>query len=368
MIFDGTLLKHLLAKFETYKIMYSKGFYKLAVLFNSPQTVYQSSRVAPFSKHDEKKNRVDVNFFLLNGFGYYKKIENGLWLIASQHQYKKNVTVKNIIDPTLSAEYYLLNIYTNNHEDKPLTNAKTDNMLSDKDSLRNKTWSFFKPKVHQVNSYFKDNCNKNITLFFTKEWLLENTYNQPFFQNSSFQNLVDSPAEFHLLYDEKYTENFFEKVIAYMDTSVGSDENELKFLKELTLTMFRYFTNRFEEEGYTQNHFNLNNQDRNRIKQAEDILKKHIYDDFPGLETLADSTGYSLSKFKTDFKNTYNVSPYQYFSDLQMDEAKKELEKGELSVTQIATLFRYSNASKFSVRFKNHFGILPSEVTITKKS
>jgi len=125
--------------------------------------------------------------------------------------------------------------------------------------------------------------------------------------------------------------------------------------------MIYYFMDLLEHENYSENHFCVTDKERRNIKQIENKLKENIYRNFPQIEPLSDSIGVSPSKLKTCFKKIHQKTLYQYYSDLQMEAAKEEILKGK-SINETAELFNYSNVSKFSNRFKEHFGVLPSKM------
>ncbi len=61
------------------------------------------------------------------------------------------------------------------------------------------------------------------------------------------------------------------------------------------------------------------------------------------------------------FKQMYGVTIFEYRTQVRMQESKNLLIDNDLSITEIAGICGYSNASKFSAAFKKHFGETPSE-------
>ncbi|MDE0535476.1 helix-turn-helix domain-containing protein [Tenacibaculum sp. L6] len=82
------------------------------------------------------------------------------------------------------------------------------------------------------------------------------------------------------------------------------------------------------------------------------------------LNDLSGIAGMSLSKFKRLFKQVLGTTPYKYHLKNKMEKAMETLQQGNYSVSETGFLMGYSNLSQFSKAFKNHFGILPSEVSI----
>ena len=57
----------------------------------------------------------------------------------------------------------------------------------------------------------------------------------------------------------------------------------------------------------------------------------------------------------------YDMTIFEYRTQVRMQESKNLLLDNELSITEIAGICGYSNASKFSAAFKKRFGETPRE-------
>lgn len=101
--------------------------------------------------------------------------------------------------------------------------------------------------------------------------------------------------------------------------------------------------------------------DLNELIQSRRRIDANPQNNIP-LEELAQQAGMSLSKFKRLFKQVFGTTPYQYYLANKMELAMETLKKGDYSVSETGFVIGYSNLSQFSKAFKNHFGILPSEV------
>lgn len=80
---------------------------------------------------------------------------------------------------------------------------------------------------------------------------------------------------------------------------------------------------------------------------------------------LSKIAGMSLSKFKRLFRQIFSTTPYQYHLANKMEKSMKTLKEDSYSISEIGFLMGYSNLSQFSKAFKNHFGVLPSEVKVS---
>ena len=67
------------------------------------------------------------------------------------------------------------------------------------------------------------------------------------------------------------------------------------------------------------------------------------------------------TKFKKLFKQVFGCAPKQFHFKIKMDYAQKELAYKNRSSSELSYELGYSHPSKFTVAYKKHFGILPSD-------
>ncbi|MEM9805943.1 MAG: AraC family transcriptional regulator [Cyanobacteria bacterium P01_D01_bin.56] len=94
------------------------------------------------------------------------------------------------------------------------------------------------------------------------------------------------------------------------------------------------------------------------IHLARDILIRNL-DDPPSLLALAKQAGINSFKLKQGFREVFNTTVFGYLHAYRMEEARRLLGLGELSVTQVAQTVGYSHPGKFAAAFKKKFGISP---------
>ncbi len=80
------------------------------------------------------------------------------------------------------------------------------------------------------------------------------------------------------------------------------------------------------------------------------------------LQQLADFGGVSVSKLKIVFKDQIGGSVYQFYLKLRMKYALQLLSEGRMNVSEVAYHIGYSSVSKFSRKFQEHHGFLPSKM------
>jgi AraC-like DNA-binding protein len=341
-------------KFKRYTVTYKNGSYHLHNLFNSPETTIESFDKMAFCTHDRAKKMITTDNIFLKTKMFYCKPEDGFWIMVSNLHFKKNVMMENLYDKNLPIDYHFINIHI-----KSQTIA-TKSMINGL-VLNDRTWSMFKAGQAITEYHFKNSNEKNITIFFTSKWLENQKATNQNFINSKLVDFFNSSNTFMILPEESSEyEIMFENMMLLADEN--KDNKNTKKIKQLSYEVIEKFIEKLNTELFNENHFNLNDKDRKNIQRAEQYLNEHLLGKFPGIENTAKKTGISTAKFKKDFKSMHNLSVYQYFSAKQMQVAYQLLTKKESRVKETATLMGYENASKFSARFKEEFGVTPSSL------
>lgn len=97
---------------------------------------------------------------------------------------------------------------------------------------------------------------------------------------------------------------------------------------------------------------------RKQVHKAWEILRENIEEPL-SVHELAKAVGVSCSTLKRSFRKVYGTSVFAFFQDYRMDEARKMLESGDFSVTEVAFKVGYTNSGHFSRAFRRHFGVPP---------
>ncbi len=116
--------------------------------------------------------------------------------------------------------------------------------------------------------------------------------------------------------------------------------------------------------------YDLTNADKSFLLQILQLRKQPLSDLSYVLETnymnpvsldeLAYLSGRSLSSFKREFQQIYNISPAQWIRHKRLHKAKDLLENTEMSVTDVCYTTGFENVAHFSRLFKEYFGTPPS--------
>lgn len=106
-----------------------------------------------------------------------------------------------------------------------------------------------------------------------------------------------------------------------------------------------------------------------RYYEKSTVLKvKHIKDHLTGelarhmtIDQLSKEHNITKTMLKTCFKDIYGLPPYEYLKKTRMNHAAELLRQGKYTVSEIAGLVGYQNASKFSSAFRDVMGVAPRE-------
>ncbi len=98
----------------------------------------------------------------------------------------------------------------------------------------------------------------------------------------------------------------------------------------------------------------------NKVHTARKILGDDLASDI-SVEELADRVYLNRTTLQRVFKQMYGMTIFEYRTQVRMQEAKNLLLEKGISITEIAGICGYSNASKFAAAFKKCFGVTPTE-------
>ncbi|AYQ33454.1 AraC family transcriptional regulator [Runella sp. SP2] len=103
----------------------------------------------------------------------------------------------------------------------------------------------------------------------------------------------------------------------------------------------------------------LNGQDLQKIEsiEAQFFGANKV---LPSIDFLAKEAGMSISKFKKCFKIRFGASPYEYYLNLKLDEAKNQLLEKKWTISEIASQLGYTSTANFDKAFKKRFLVNPS--------
>jgi AraC-like DNA-binding protein len=111
----------------------------------------------------------------------------------------------------------------------------------------------------------------------------------------------------------------------------------------------------------------MSNTDAAGVLETAEYLTSDLLMDFPGLETLAEMAGMSVSKYKVLFSKIMKNSPQRFFTKEKLLLAHSLLQNGTFdSIKDIALELGYSKPGYFALVYKKAFGFLPGDVFVRK--
>lgn len=97
-----------------------------------------------------------------------------------------------------------------------------------------------------------------------------------------------------------------------------------------------------------------------RVRTAIEFMRASL--SLPvSLADIAASAGLSPYHFLRVFRTVTGMPPLRFLTRMRIDAARRHLQDGDLSVTEIAALCGFSSASQFSTAFRRETGLAPRE-------
>ncbi len=104
--------------------------------------------------------------------------------------------------------------------------------------------------------------------------------------------------------------------------------------------------------------------DRRPLQRAYELMLGDVARAW-SLTELARECGISETRLKAGFRATYGLPVYSFLQEARLKEARRLLEMGSMSVTDVALSIGYASLSHFSSLFSRRFGIQPSKYNST---
>ncbi len=105
----------------------------------------------------------------------------------------------------------------------------------------------------------------------------------------------------------------------------------------------------------------VSSRDRQRLRRACDCIDAH-QDARLSVDQVARAAGMSVSALQRLFHAAYGTSVLDFARVRRLEQARRALEGGDLSVTEAALNAGYGSPANFATAFKRHFGVSPKDV------
>lgn len=198
-------------------------------------------------------------------------------------------------------------------------------------------------QYHTQSTKDKTSCSYLTILFDMDmphpEFIINRVYNAQRDIHAALNNFIKvSSAE--LLYDDElmlcYLKELIIKILQYdflSDVPVASSPMQQKFENELLNNIIIY-------------------------------INEHIYEQLT-IEEICHKFSISRSSLQTLFKNNVKVPPKQYISDLKLNKSKILIKESVYTISEISNILGFTSIHYFSRKFKQRFGIAPTDYAKT---
>ena len=116
------------------------------------------------------------------------------------------------------------------------------------------------------------------------------------------------------------------------------------------------------------NEITITSLDEKLIGKAINIVEKHISETEFSVELLGEALGLSRGHLYRKLMAITGKSPSEFIRLVRLKRAKQLLEKSQLQITEIAYQVGFNSRNHFTMKFKEEFGISPSEYVRTLKT
>ena len=332
------------------------SFYELPYLANNPQLMVDSILKLPISIHNQSDQAIYTNSDYKKGVMRYCKLEEGLWLMATHFEIKKNMVCKALYDIDVISDHYFLSFAVFEYK------FPTNNNFTQFATLLSTTCTFYKPNT-EVNTYFYGNTiGKFYNIIFSRQWAEKNLAYKSKQHENELQSFLIAETGFISWGDivpdaEKLSKDIWTKL-----ENKQSGELDTACLKSTTLQIITDFFNATNKDKRLKDYPQLSNQDYAAVAKAESVILNNLMNTFIGVESISKAVNICPTKLKAVFKTVFGFSMLQYHKEKNMLLALQLIKNSVMQIRNIALLTGFESASKFTAAFKKRFNILPSAV------
>lgn len=145
------------------------------------------------------------------------------------------------------------------------------------------------------------------------------------------------------------------------DNILYESELMLCYLKELIVKLLQYdfFSSSPVASTPMQQRF-----ESELLNEVIIYINDKVYEQLT-IEEICHKFSISRSSLQTLFKNNLNVAPKQYISDLKLSKSKLLIKESIYTISEISSKLGFTSIHYFSRKFKQHFGITPTDYAKT---
>lgn len=162
-----------------------------------------------------------------------------------------------------------------------------------------------------------------------------------------------SRKQCYIIQEDKHIKHIFEEIYSISSKRM----NGYYKIKVLELLLILCEIN-YEEKDDVKSCFS--HKQVETIKNIHDFMIEHVKEHYT-LEQLSKYFAISLTLMKKCFKEVYGDSVYAYMKQYRLQIARNLLDSTSLSIAEIGEEIGYSNSNKFTIAFRDEYGMTPSQ-------
>lgn len=270
----------------------------------------------------------------------------GMYLTFSEFKIRKVVNKSHYAYPNfaINIDYCIKGSYICNFESEKVCSVNKGNN------------AYYTGPNNFVDVIFDNNQYQSLNLFCYVEQVAE-----------SFCQLFGLPKERIMKYYDKLKnrDNFLVIESSFQIISIVKElceyiqTDNLELIKLRALELFISEINHYEQYKNRKKQY-FQKSIVNDINRIEQYMKKNIQEHMT-ISQLSDKHNMSSTRLKECFKHVYGTGPYTHLRKLRMEKAAELLQNKNLNILEVANMLGYTNQSKFTSAFKNHYGITPAK-------
>lgn len=343
------------AKANNYMYNFKDGHFQFPYVSNDPESMIEGLKKTPFVTHNESLQCLETNSAFMKIKLKYLKLNDGLWLTSTQSSWKVNV-VAIALPLDNPSDYYFLT-YSRLTDNVQIVMKESEHLFEN----NSHAWTFYKSNT-ALNAYFQKKCKSFAIVFmFDKNWLDAYILNRTHLNIDIINQLLEAENAYkNYIYNDDLIDTKFNNL--YLDVNdIAINDIDIEQIQSKVLTLILGFFENIASIKLPQTYLeNIKLKDRTKIERVEKLLCQTLTTGFLGINKLANEFEISPTKLKNDFKSVFGVGIFNYYQKKQM-ELSIELLKNRTPIKKIAETLSYESISKFSTRFKDFYGVLPSK-------
>lgn len=135
------------------------------------------------------------------------------------------------------------------------------------------------------------------------------------------------------------------------------DELMLCYLKEILVYILQYD---FKDDAQVSSSPMQERFESELLNEIIQYINAHIYEQFT-IEEICHQFSVSRSSLQTLFKKNLKVAPKQYISNLKLNKGKLLIKESTHTISEISAMLGFTSVHYFSRKFKQEYGITPSD-------